>query len=100
MRGDNANVETSYYGVSWMIECVIREHDFHAEEQGDFCEFCGFCVQKYLTQTTQNGAEIADWQKGSRKGAKFRKDCLQFIVDISTKEHIASRPLRETFYHL
>ena len=97
MRGDNANVETSYYGVSWMIECVIREHESHAEEQG---EFCGFCVQKYLTQTTQNGAEIADWQKGSRKGAKFRKDCLQFIVDISTKEHIASRPLRETFYHL
>ena len=58
MRGDNANVETSYYGVSWMIECVIREHEFHAEKQGDYCEFCEFCVQKYLTQTTQTGADF------------------------------------------
>ena len=58
MREDNANVETSYYGVSWMIENIIREHEFHAEEQGDFCEFCGFCVQKYLTQTTQTGADF------------------------------------------
>ena len=58
MWGDNANVETLYYGVSWMIGCVIREHDFHAKEQGDFCEFCGFCVQKYLTQTTQTGADF------------------------------------------
>ena len=30
----------------------------HAERQGDFCEFCGFCVQKYLTQTTQTGADF------------------------------------------
>ena len=82
-----------------MIECVIREHESHAEEQGDFCEFCGFCVQKYLTQTTQTGADFVDGQKGSRKGAKFRKDCLQFIVDISTKEHKASRPLRLCVRH-
>ena len=31
MRGDKANVETSYYGVSWMIGCVIREHKSHAD---------------------------------------------------------------------
>ncbi len=36
----------------------FREHESQAEEQGDYCEFCGFCVQKYLTQTTQTGADF------------------------------------------
>ena len=111
MREDNANVETSYYGVSWMIECVIRKHESHAEEQGDFCEFCGCCVQN-ISRRPRRLAQIllrmgrgeaprlsaysaaSAWEKYVLLSKITCEVCLQFIFDRRTKEHKASRPLR------